>query len=394
MQKKVLMINSIDNQGGAGIVSWRLRLALQEKGCKVPMHVGTKFSQDQGVFVMPRYLGQITLEKISGLDWQWSKNNQLLDSKILKDVDLIHCHNLHSSFFNLSILPKLSKIKPLVWTIHDLWPITGGACGSNEIEHNKTLFKLFGFVPTDPWLKKQKAKIYKDLQAHLVVPSHWMKRQLESSILSHLPVTVIHNGVDTATYSPSDAALARKQLGLPKSRKIALFVARNGLENRYKGGEYIKALIRQNRSATFVIVGQSKPLASELLANTIAVDYVQNEVEMGRYYQAADVLVYPTLADSFSLVAAESLSCGTPVVAFDTDALPELVINHKTGFLARKRDISDLNKKLQKAFALKKRAYTTMQQEARGHIVKHYSIETMVEKYELLYRSLINFSKD
>jgi glycosyltransferase involved in cell wall biosynthesis len=393
MQKNVLMINSIDNQGGAGIVAWRLRLALQEKGWKVPMHVGTKFSQDQSVFVIPRYLGQITLEKISGLDWHWSKNNQLLDSKMLEDVDLIHCHNLHSSFFNLSILPKLSEIKPLVWTIHDLWPITGGACGSNEVESNKTLFKLFGFIPTDPWLKKQKAKIYKNLQAHLVVPSNWMKRQLESSILSHLPITVIHNGVNTAIFSPGDKAQARKQLGLPISKKIVLFVARNGLENRYKGGEYIKALIRQNHSATFVIVGQSKPLASDLLANTIPVAYVQNEAAMARYYQAADVLVYPTLADSFSLVTAESLSCGTPAVAFDTDALPELVIDHKTGFLARKRNISDLNKLLQKAFALKKEAYTIMGQEARKHIVKHCSIENMVEKYDLLYSSLLSFSK-
>lgn len=376
MNKQVMMINTIDNRGGAAQIAWNIRKGMIDRGWRVPMYVGTKYSSDTNVHVIPRFLGQISLERMFGNDLVFARTDYLLKTADFKNADLIHCHNLHTSFFNLTTLLKMSQQKLILWTFHDLWPITGGAAGSNEVNHN--LHHFLGLWPTDDRLLKQKAEIYRSLQAHIVVPSHWMDSKVHNSALCHLPRTIIPNGIDTDIFTAKDKMAVRSRLGWPKDKKICLFVAKNGLKNRYKGGPYIRRLILETNERVFwVVVGQEQNDST----NALMVPYTNNPRVMADYYRAADVLVYPTLADSFGLVVAESLACGTPVIAFKTDAIPELIIDGKNGLLvnqsypALKHALITFLKLPKQTLRGKKRTYTTLSE--------------MIDAYEKLYEEMI-----
>lgn len=390
----ILHINTIDNKGGAAKVAWYLREELQKMGHVSPMYVGIKYSNDPDVHVIPWRFLQHKLMHLTGSDLHFTNSDHILKTGVYKNADVIHCHNLHSGFFDLSTMQKMAKEKPVIWTIQDLWPMTAGCTDTGRcLGERPRRFFLFLWDRRKAILK-EKEKIYRHTDMHVVAGSKWTKQHMENSILKNNKQYLIHNAIDTRLFRPYEKETERKNLGLPADKKIILFVAVGGSQNGTKGWGFVKQTIdhyQDSDDITFLCIGGAP---KEKEKNVIYTDYIEDKTLLARYYSASDVFLYPTMADSFGLVVAEAMACGTPVVTFNTDAVPELVEHKKNGYVAEYKNLEDLLAGLQWVLGLKTEEVKKMRSDSSQKITEHFSLESMVNKYMELYNTAIRERKN
>jgi putative sugar O-methyltransferase len=383
----ILHINTIDNKGGAAKIAWNLRKDLESRGHISTMYVGIKYSNDPDVHVISWRLLQHKLMHLTGSDLHFTNSDEIIKTDVYKNADVIHCHNLHSGFFDLSTMEKMGKEKPIVWTIHDLWPMTAGCTDTGRCAGEKPRRFLLFLWDRRKAILKEKKKIYNNTHLHVVAGSKWMQQHVKNSILKDNKQHLIYHGIDTRSFKPYDKEEARKRLGLPLDKKIVLFVAVGGSKNGTKGWSFVERTIvhyQESEDITFLCIGGTP---TEKLKNVIYVDYIEDKTLLARYYSASDVFLYPTLADSFGLVVAEAMACGVPVVTFDTDAIPELVEHKKNGYVTEHKDFSDLLAGLKWVLELNAEAIKKIREESAKKIAEHFSLNRMTDEYVELYES-------
>ncbi len=391
----ILQIGTIDNRGGAAIVSWELRNKLMALGHTVNMFVGIKYSQEKNVFQIPRKKYQDYLVKIFANDLIFAKTDYILKTPEFKNADIIHCHNLHSNFFNLNTLSKISKIKPVVWTQHDLWAFTGGCTDELKCKNPKPRkFLLFLWDNTNYLLRKKNA-IYKKSKLNIVVPSVWLKRKIEKSILKDQNISLIYNGIDNSIFKKYEKNKTRQELNLPLNKKIILFIAKGGKKNILKGWQYIEKIIsyyKNNKNILFVCIGEENNQQGEHLGgnNIKYINYIKDKKILAKYFSSADLFLYPSLADVFGLVAAESLSCGTPIVAFKTGGIPEIVIHKKNGYIAEYQNTDDLINGIEYIFKLNDDEINKMSENSIQRVKENFTLDIMINNYLKLYKKILN----
>ena len=247
----ILSINKADRIGGAAEVAWRLKGGLEARGHQVSMFVCDKTSTDQNVFVIPRPKWLFYLSHLLGTDIDLFNTDYILETEAFKQADVIHCHNLHGHYFNLRTLLKMSQLKPVVWTLHDMWAVTA------YCSHSFASLGNHGFYPCQKMstrsvckrynrlhLRKKKAAIYEQLKVSLVTPSEWLQQKVARSILMEKDLRLIHNGI-VLSYRPDIMRRSelRQKLNLPHDKKIVLFVASGGKDNIWKGWNYATQII-------------------------------------------------------------------------------------------------------------------------------------------------------
>lgn len=410
---KILQINTADTKGGAGKVAYQLKNGLNQKGHQASMIVSKKYSSDDDVVLIRPYnnLHQRILKKLSywlADDLDFYSSNQILQNPRLKNADIVHCHNLHTYYFNLSTLEKISKIKPVVWTFHDMWPITAH-CAHSFGDNVKNGFfvcpSLDIPIPiawhNEKYLESKKRKIYENSNFHIVVPSLWLKNKVEKSLLALKPISLIYNGIDTSIFKPLDKQECRQELGLPQDKKIILFLAKRGQSNPWKGGSYAESALNEvaNRQDLFILdIGGDR---NETVGNRKFISFVNDEKIVAKYYSAADILLYPSIADNCPLVALEAQACGLPIVAFKTGGIPEIIDNKETGYIAEYKDIKDLIFGIKYCLGPEKGSgpfsdtekgpdpFLLMSPKAAQNALTKFSLDMMVDKYLELYSSLL-----
>ncbi|NIV31319.1 MAG: glycosyltransferase, partial [Anaerolineae bacterium] len=156
-----------------------------------------------------------------------------------------------------------------------------------------------------------------------------------------LSIQCIPNGVDLAAFAPGDKSAARQALGIRDSAKVILFVAARVIQGR-KGLAYLYEALHSMQNTEDVLlltVGSTEPSHQQLQRfEQLHLGHIADESRLNLAYNAADMYVLPTLADNQPLTVVESLASGTPVVAFDTGGIPEMVTHLHTGYLARYKD--------------------------------------------------------
>lgn len=249
--------------------------------------------------------------------------------------DVIHLHNIHGFVLQVELLFTYLKEAgiPVVWTLHDCWPYTGHCafydytgcdgwktgCRSCR-EYRKTYpYALFKNSTARNYERKKQAFTgVPDLT--IVVPSRWLAGEVKKSFLKDYPVRVIPNGIDQNVFCPTDRGL-RKKLGLEHSFVI-LGVA--NVWERRKGLSYFLELSKKlPKECRIILIGLSKKQLKGLPANVTGLLRTSSAEELAEYYSMADVFVNATLEDNFPTTNLEALSCGTPVITFDTGGSPE-----------------------------------------------------------------------
>lgn len=402
---KILQINTADTRGGAGKIAYRLGKELDKMGHQALLLVSRKYSSDKNVLLIRPYnnfkrklLKKLTYYLANDIDL--FRTAHILEMPEFKSADIIHCHNLHTNYFNLGILPKISAIKPVIWTFHDMWPITAHCAHSfdGQLKENGffTCPSLDIYPPiawhNEKYLENKKQKTYQKTNFHIVTPSKWLAGKVSQSTLKDKPISVIYNGVDTKVFRPLQQGQCRKELNLPQNKKVILIVAKRGQSNPWKGGNYSQEIINKyqnNDEVYFVDLGGNEDGSRH---NVKTISYINDENTLAKYYSAADSLLYPSIADNCPLVVLEAQACGLPVVSFATGGIPELIDHQRTGYAARYKDVDDLITGIQWMLSRSPAEHTAISEAVIVKIHSNFSLNKMAEQYLELYKSLINKS--
>lgn len=397
----ILQINTTDTRGGAAKVVYNLKKELEKLGYQTNMMVGRKYSSDSNVHILndlQSFSGKVRRKLAYWLanDIDVFSSDHILKAKEFKAADIVHCHNLHSNYFNLNTLQKIAKLKPVVWTFHDMWPITAHCAHAFHGKEQNGFFQCpnLEIYPPIAWhnekyLEAKKAKIYNNSDFHIVAPSHWLREKINQSLLRGKPISVIYNGINTRIFQPHDKTGVRKKLALPADKKIILSVIKQGQSNPWKGADYVAKVIEQfedKKEILFICFGGN---ANSNGGNIINIPYTKDQAELAEYYSAADLLLYPSIADNCPLVVLEAMACGLPIVAFKTGGIPELVQHKKTGYIAKYKNTADLIAGVSYLMNLPLTEMSQMRSTAVRRAKDCFSVEKMVNEYLVLYHSLL-----
>jgi glycosyltransferase involved in cell wall biosynthesis len=268
-------------------------------------------------------------------------------------AEVVHYHNLHGGYFNYLALPGLTARKPSVWTLRDMWGLTGHCAHSFECGRWRTGCGKCPHPEIDPpirrdatrWEWRLKRRTYQRSNMLVTAPSRWLAESARESILGCRPVHQVHNAVDTDAYRPRDRWLERRELGWPQEATVLLFAAES-LDNPFKHYQLLldalNGMSPEHRSrAVLAVLGEGAAPAIDGL-RTLGLGYHEKDEAIARLYAAADLFVYPTRADNQPRVLLEAMACGCPPVATDVGGVSELVVHGETGYLARAGGAADL----------------------------------------------------
>ena len=418
---KVLLVGKSTKNGGAAIASYRLMEILRESGVDVKMLVQEEDNNDESVFSTTRSMLKnwinflrFVLERLLFLRHEKNKEvrflfsmantgERLVRNKHIREADIIHLHWVNAGFLSLASLKELLDLgKPIVWTFHDMWAITGGchhalscerykqACGEclylkkpgkNDLSHRL-------------WLKKN--RVFRDRNITVITPSQWLGACVrESSMFSQMEVHTIHNPIDQTKFIPVEREDACRDLGLDPSKKYILFGAAS-VRNLYKGFNFFLDAIRQMSKDPEAVEGVEIVLFGKIGGDVEQmfplkvhnIDYISSMQTMVELYSVAHLYASSSLQDNFPSTIAESMLCGTPVVAFRTGGIPEMIAHLEDGYLARHKDVVDLAEGMK--WVLSNDSYQALSDMARKAAVRRFSRERSAEKHVELYRKLLN----
>ncbi len=356
----VLHVSSDYSRGGAAHSLRLLHHALIAAGHGSKVLVGRPTEPQPSVAVIPPlpWWGRISYHglNLTGLNYVGIPTTfKILEHPFLGWADVVHYHNLHGGFFNYLALPALTRAKPSVWTLRDMWGLTGHCAHSFDCDRWRTGCGRCPYPEVDPpirrdatrWEWKLKLRTYQRARLQVTAPSRLLADLARQSMLGCQPVTQVHNAVDTTVFVPRDRAQVRAELGWPPDLPVLLFAAES-LDNPFKDFRLLLQALRQlptrRRAGMVLAMLGSAAAAHEDLADmrTLSLGYQDSERTLARIYAAADLFVYPTRADNQPRVLLEAMACGCPPVATDVGGVSELVAHEQTGLLVKPGDADGL----------------------------------------------------
>lgn len=323
-----------------------------------------------------------------------------LDRHRLDGVDLVHVHWVQGGFLGLTDLAALPR--PLIWTAHDMWPMTGGCHYDDGCERWQT---ACGSCPAlgshrdhdlAHALFRKKAQALRSLPLTLITPSRWLADcAARSPVLAGVPVYVIPNGVDLVRFQRRDRAAARSRLGLPADGRIVLTGAAHPAEERRKGFHLFVEALRvaaANGPAGDVSIAVFGALPAGSTPPTLPLPAryfgsVDSDALVD-LYSAADVFCAPSVQDNLPNTVVEALACGTPCVAFDIGGMPDLIVDAENGRLVRPFDVVELGHALRWVLADDDR-HDVLSRNARAKAERDYDLVSMARRHVELYEAAL-----
>lgn len=371
---RVLIVNTSENTGGAAVAANRLMEALNNNGIKAKMLVRDKATDCITVAQLDKSWRQrwnfLWERFVIFCHLRFSRRNlfqidianagtDITRTREFKEADVIHLSWVNQGMLSVGCIKKILKSnKPVVWTMHDLWPASS-ICHYARQCHN--FEKQCGNCPLLPgggsrndlstkvWRKKRNA-----LGTHsilFVACSRWLAGMArKSGLLSGQKVLSIPNTIDTHVFCRKDREEARLQAGLPAGKRLILFVSQRVTDTR-KGMEYfITALNRmteqhpemKNDTGIAILGGGADELAERLPLPAYPLGYVSEEKKIASIYCSADMFVLPSLEDNLPNTIMEAMACGVPCVGFNTGGIPEMIDHMKNGYVAEYKSADDL----------------------------------------------------
>lgn len=415
---KILIINTSEKTGGAAVAAGRLMDALNNNGAKARMLVRDK--QSERLTVVP--LRHRLLMRWRFLWERWCifvhlhfSRTHLFEIDIanvgaditslreFREADIIHLHWINQGMLSLSSIRKILRSgKPVVWTMHDLWPATAlchyarGCKFYQSYCHDCRLLPRhrLGDLSRRVWQRKRAA--LHNHHVHFVACSRWLAQQAKrSALLTGHHVTNIPNAIDTRVFHPADKTAARQQLQLPTDRRLVLFVSQRVTDER-KGMSYflqaMNSLAKSHPEAkehmgVMVLGAQSEAVAEALPFPVYPLGYVSDEKAIVNIYNAADVFVLPSLEDNLPNTIMEAMACGVPCVGFKVGGIPEMTDHQKNGYVARYRDSDDLARGIH--WVLSEADYAALSREAVRKVAKEYSQNAVALRYIEVYNEAL-----
>lgn len=418
---RVLIVNTSERTGGAAVAANRLMMALNNNGVKARMLVREKETDTLTVVGLPkspllhwhflwerlvvflhlhfrrRHLFEIDIAN-SGSD--------ITQLREFREADVIHLHWINQGMLSTKSIRKILRAgKPVVWTMHDIWPATAICHITYGCRHFTSRCHHCSYLPggggksdlsSSVW--QRKLKMQSDANIYYVACSRWLESEAKSSaLLRGQKVTSIPNPIDIHTYCPRDRQEARRQLGLPSDKRLILFVSQR-VTNPNKGMDYLVEACRlladghpQTAAQTAVVIlgGHAEEVTGQLPFETFPLGYVSDEQRIVSVYNAADVFVLPSLSENLPNTIMEAMACGIPCVAFKVGGIPEEIDHRRTGYVAEYRNASDLASGLN--WVLTQADAQELQRQCVAKVSHCYSQQTVALKYIDVYQQAMAF---
>ena len=413
---KVLMLNTFDETGGAARAALRLLRGTKALGIDTRMLVQFKTGTADEVLCNQNplrklarraklFLGLLSVRRYPNKPENNFSPALIPDRPPVEipeiDPDIIHLHWLSAGFLSVETIGRLGRRgKPLVWTLHDSWPFTGGchmpfdctryrqSCGDCPVlgsTREKDLSRR-------TWARKHAS--WRDFDMTLVTPSRWLADcARSSSLFQKSRIEVIPNGLDTEVFHPADKQASRRSLGLPDDKSIILFGAVGGTKDPNKGFHLLvpalQSLGERFPDSLAVIFGSdaNEPLP-DLGMPVVSLGRINDDKKLATVYSAADVFVAPSMLENLSNTVMEAMACGTPCVSFRQGGVVDLVDHEVSGYLAKPYDVEDFAEGI--AWILEdKDRHASLAEYTRRKILAEFSLELMSRRYVDLYRGLL-----
>lgn len=411
---KLLIVNTSDIQGGAARAAYRLHRALLSEGVDSQMLVQLKFSDDftvigpQNKFQRALAMIRPTLDSLPVRCYpkrtktlfspSWFGFSNIINKINEINPDIVHLHWICGGMMRVEDMARIKA--PIVWSLHDMWAFTGGCHYDEECGRYKEACgncKVLGSEKENDLSRKiikRKQKAFASKKDMTIVGlSNWLNEcSKKSTLLKDKNHINLPNPIDTTTFKPFDKEKSRELWSLPKDKKLVLFGAMSATSDPRKGFKELSeamSLMEKNSDIEFVVFGSSRPQnASNFGFKTHYLGHLHDDVSLVTLYSAADVMVVPSLQEAFGQTASEAMSCGTPVVAFGTTGLLDIVDHKINGYLAKPFDTDDLAYGID--WILNYENYDGLCKNAREKVLKEFDSVVVAGKYIKLYEEILN----
>jgi glycosyltransferase involved in cell wall biosynthesis len=417
---KVTLINTSDAGGGAPAACMRLLKALQFRQVDAHLLVQKKQTGDDrvhtianGLFGKLRAMYNFYAERIPFIifnaDTKWVRfafstaktGTSITNQGLVKNADLLHLHWTNQGFLSTNNLIELTRLgKPFVWTLHDMWAFTGGCHYAGDCNH---FLHQCGhcWMLIDPDARdisnkgwQRKMHLFSDPKSIVFVTcSTWLANVArKSSLLKDYRIEAIPNPIDTQIFSPKDNVINRQKWKIAPDKMIILFGAANIMDRR-KGIVYLVEALEKLRDTytnevEIVIFGKNKLFDVTMLSFKVhELNMINSQHDIAELYSLADVFVTPAIEDNLPNTVMESLACGTPVVAFNTGGIPDMVDHLQNGYLAEYKSSTDFAAGIR--FVLDNPNAQALAANARDKVLQNFTNEIVADKYIALYKSLL-----
>ena len=313
----------------------------------------------------------------------------IIYNKLFLDADVVHLHLMHNGLWDLNLLPLMSKLKPIVWTVHDMWIATGDAHAKERPDY---FFPLLNAKDLDfNWELKKEA--IKNSNVTFVVASKYMEKAMnEYPLFKEKKIVYIPFGLDFDVFYPRDNASTRKELGFDMSEKLILLRGDGGARKGLNYIEYVMNMLGQKYKIHFLIVGPNE-LDVPNNIKTTCYDWVKDDELMAKLYSVADLFLMPSTREYFGMMAIESMACGTLPIVLDGTSLQDTVNAPSCGVSTR-QDMKEYSDAVE-FYLNNKKDRATKEKKCRDYVKGKHSMETYLKSLDKLYRSTIdNHVKD
>ena len=415
---RVLIVNTSERIGGAAIAAGRLMDALKNNGIKAKMLVREK---------QPDRLSVTGLKMNAWRVWQfiweriliWKENRFRKHNLFAVDIantgtditaipefqeaDIIHLHWINQGMLSLNDIRKiLQSGKPVVWTMHDMWPCTGICHHARECDkyhqechHCPYIYKGGSKKDLSNQVFKKKKELYQLAPITFITCSQWLKgRAGQSALLNGHTIVDIPNPINTGLFKPQNTVAARNRMGLPTDKKLILFGSVKVTDKR-KGIDYFiescKLLAEKHpelkEELGVVVYGKNSEQLKPLIPfQVFPLDFISSDKDLVNVYNAVDLYVTPSLEENLPTTIMEAMACGVPCVGFNVGGIPEMIDHLHNGYVAEYKSAEDLANGV--IWTLNESEYRTLSEEACRKAVSNYSESTVAKKYIDVYNKI------
>lgn len=401
MKKTILQINIVCGVGSTGRIAVDLSNTIDKNKYDMYIAYGYGKTEKKNTIKIGTKLEYMVHNILSRLTGRQGRYSYFATKRFLKKVDkikpdLIHLHNIHGNYINYKLLfGYINKRQiPVVWTFHDVWPITGKCTHFDYIKCDKWKSGCYNcpnlkeypksFVDNSKKEYMTKKQIFTAInELYIVTPSIWMAELVKKSFLGEKNIRVINNGIDLEKFKPQNSEKIIEKYKL-KDKIIVIGVANSW--NEKKGlSTFVELAQILPEEYQIIMVGLEKEQFGLIPNNVIKIERTNSVEELAKLYSLADVFVNPTLEDNFPTTNIEALACGTPVITYDTGGAGEM-LDKSSGVIVKKEDIKELvkqiksvNKKEKNIFCIKK--------------AMNYNKDEKFKEYEKLYDKILKETK-
>lgn len=402
---KLLQISTSANWGAIGRIAEQINVLAQEKGWD------TYFAYGRYITSSTSHLIKVgcTFDEYEHYAEHRLFDNDGLASRnatkaLIREIeriqpDIIHLHNIHDHWLNYKLLfDYLNKLNtPIVWTFHDCWAFTGGCthykllncyrwrddtCG-NDCPIRKTDFMRHLFEKTEKHYQLKKDLFTRTKNLTIVPVSHWLEEVVRECFLRNKRIETIHNGVDICTFKPIENKEVRRKYGIGD---VEYVLGVSGVWNSNKGWEDFIHLSRFfPQEVRLVLVGLKKDkLQKAKNVGIIGIPQTDDVNELAAIYSGASAFLNLSQEETLGMTTIEAMACGTPVVVYNSTAVPEPVTS-ATGIIVPTRDVEGVAKAIQTIIEKGKSQYS---QACRKHIEDNFNKDDRYQDYLMLYDNL------